>query len=114
MSLIQQSFSPTTSPIAPPVAGPQAGDTPDMVMAKLNHVLAGGSGIKAFTNTTLNAFPLIGFYCLTDVVIAGATGSLGYTWDGSMNGLTLPAGTTWPARLDDFTLTSGTLIAIKS
>ncbi|MES2707155.1 MAG: hypothetical protein V4726_11195 [Verrucomicrobiota bacterium] len=114
MFLAAQTFSNTQPPIAPPVAGPQAGDTPDMLLAKIGHVLAGGSGCRRFSDTAPHAYPMLGFYCLTETVIASATGLPGYDYDASVNATALPAGSLWPFRLATVTLTSGSILAIKA
>lgn len=112
MSLLQQPFSPTAASIVPPLCNPQAGDTLDMLLAKLSHVLSGGSGCEVVANTTPRTYGTLGFIVLSDVVFSAITQSAGYSITG-VAGVTFAAGTTLPFRADAFTLTSGSVLAIK-
>jgi len=112
MSLLQQPFSASAAAVVPPSCNPQAGDTMDMLLAKLSHVLAGGSGCEVVANTTARTYGTLGFIVLTDVIFSALTASSGYTVTGC-TGVTFAAGTTLPFRVDAFTLTSGSVLAIK-
>ena len=104
---------PAGAPITPPLASPVVGDVPDGLLAKLNHILAGGTGVELVANTTARAYRTLGFIVTTNATFAAVTADAGYSATG-ITGAVFPAGLTLPFRLSAFTLTSGAVLAIKA
>lgn len=111
--MISASTFSDTPPQQPANVSPQNGDVLEGLLAKLGHVLAGGSGAAVVSTTVAQTMPTLGFIALTDCVFAAATGLAGYTTTG-LTGVSFPAGITLPFRLATWQLTSGSVLAIRA
>lgn len=111
--LNDSSSLPTGEALAPPSVSPSVGDGLESLLAKLLHVLGGGSGAAVVADTTSQSYRILGIIVLTDAVFEEVGAAPGYAAT-DIAGVTFPAGLTLPFRLDYFNLVSGSVLAIKA